>query len=216
MSDWWYQSIAWSLVCQPVPVASSSPVSVCIDLLYWCWPRDPWTFRSQWSMQQLRAGLGCTPGVALSSPLGCTDPLAAGHLHQPSVMPELTGSSHSAPPAWPCLYLTEQQQVLMRTSFRKRVVFLWGNYKIAQVMKRESCSPWTGLHLLWAAHCGKSVWAPANATWTRGAQHLQGCSVCLLSVFPVCLTKAVVKLFVAGPFLLRSRKSPAPSLCLSP
>lgn len=50
----------------------------------------------------------------------CTSPSAEDRLSQAMVTEEPTGSSHSVPtitpPASPCLYLTVQQQVLMRTS----------------------------------------------------------------------------------------------------
>lgn len=50
----------------------------------------------------------------------CTSPSAEDRLSRVMVTEEPTGSSHSVPtitpPASPCLYLTVQQQVLMRTS----------------------------------------------------------------------------------------------------
>lgn len=50
------------------------------------------------------------------------------------------------------------------------------------------------------------------------AQQLKGCTSHLLSVSSVlfCLTKAVIKLAIARPFLLRFLKCPAPSLSPQP
>lgn len=56
-----------------------------------------------------------------------THPLPMGKAQQDVAV---HGSSHSStavvPPVWPCLFLTVQQGVLVRTSLR--VVFLEGNY----------------------------------------------------------------------------------------
>jgi len=59
--------------------------------------------------------------VAFKAVLWGTDPLATGQPQQHIVTPEPAGSSPSEPdimpPAWPCLYLTAQEEVLMKTSF---------------------------------------------------------------------------------------------------
>ena len=69
----------------------------------------------------LRAALCCTYSTAIKPVLCCTDPLATGQPQQHVVTQEPAGRSHSVlvitSPAWPCLYLTVQQDVLMKTSF---------------------------------------------------------------------------------------------------
>lgn len=60
------------------------------------------------------------------------------------------------PPAWPCPYRAGQPGVLMRTAFKKRVVFT-GNHITVQMAERESVSPQTVSDLLCTARHGKKI-----------------------------------------------------------
>lgn len=121
-------------------------------------------------------GLSCAACSAwwLEAVLCCTIPWLQDKLSQLVLTEKPEGSSHLVPaitpPAWPCLYLTVQQEVL-RASFRNRVGFFWGYYMTAHLTKRSASLH--GHYLLSTALWEKSIQTSNDAVWVQGAQHLE-------------------------------------------
>lgn len=63
------------------------------------------------------AALRCLSSLAFRLRGAARTPWLQDHLSPPVAAEEPAGISHVEPPAWPCLYLTVQQQVLKLTSF---------------------------------------------------------------------------------------------------
>lgn len=115
------------------------------------------------------------------------------------------------PPAWCCLYLKLQQEILMRTSFRNRVVFLWGNYIISEnsSRKRENFSLWTqsslhnvlwenlpGLHLMLHEHKMHCNWMNIGFT-----EHLHSSS------YSILLNSNIIKLLCCQCFPTETQRT---------
>lgn len=119
MCDWWCHSNAWSFISQLTPVASSSPALVLKTNKLWSQQFQTLEFLYQTVLQGLKSDgrghfLGC-----------CSDPeqrtlshriLLPGH--PPGQLPltahgQLPLSAMLTPPAWPCLYLIEEQQEII-------------------------------------------------------------------------------------------------------
>ena len=120
---------------------------------------------------------GCSPSGALGLCRAARVPWPWGHLSCITVMEPPAGSSHAipaiSPPAWPCLYLTMQQEVLMRTSFRNRVIFLRGNPMVAQMIKRRRASL-HGQDPLCAAFLGKIHLGSIQCCMNTGCRASEG------------------------------------------
>lgn len=190
-------------------------LSCCIDpawgTLEHLWVSDPRSsFRLGW------AGLHSQHGFQVSTgphrPLVCRTPSPAQC--NSGAWRQLPLGAMIAPPAWPCPpYLTAA------TSSHENILKKEGCFLVRKLSNSSSDDKGElSMDGVASALCtvGKSIRAPSSAVWVWGAQHRKGYTIYLLFVFLIlfCLIKAIIKVFIAGPFSLRYRKSPAPSLSL--
>lgn len=151
--------------------------------------------------------------------LGSKSPLAAGQLSQVTVTEEPAGSSRLVLPivplAWLHLYLKLQQEVLMQTSFRSGVVFLWVSCNRYNDQKRwllstdMICSLHTACHR--KIHLD-SIWC---CTTTRCPASEVSCYLLTTRISPLILISHLIKPLVRY-FLLRSRQYAVPLLPSAP